>query len=281
MTAGAARGLATVVTTEMREAARLLEPDRYLAALLAPRQVRDSLVILAAFVAELRRIPHIVSDPNLAEIRLTWWRDALLETGSGATGNPLADATRALIVRYALDRAAFEVWFDALADTFYAGPPEDEAELDLQLGLIEGTPFALAAQICGEKPSAELRVVCAMGGVAYGLVRIGLEFPRSLARGRLDLPGLLPDTAEDLREIDAKTARDIMERLANPRIAAFRREFPKLAKNVRTALLPVALVEPYLRACCNQRHDLTRELAEVAPLTRVWRIWRAHMSGHI
>lgn len=54
----------------VRDTARTYAPDRYLAALLAPKSYRDDLIILAAFLGEMERIPKIVREPALGEIRL-------------------------------------------------------------------------------------------------------------------------------------------------------------------------------------------------------------------
>jgi hypothetical protein len=87
----------------VREVARRLEPDRYLAALLSPRRARQDLVALAAFFGEMAHIPRAVSDPIIGEIRLQWWRDALANVRAGAaTGSPVADALGRAIVRHAL-----------------------------------------------------------------------------------------------------------------------------------------------------------------------------------
>lgn len=268
------------VTDEMRQTARTLEPDRYLAALLSPRAARDDLVVLAAFVADLKRIPHIVADPHLAEIRLAWWRDALLAGSGASTGNPLADAMHATIARHELDREALAVWLDAFAHTFYRAAPQDEAHLDLELSLIEGTPFAFAARICGAPANAGMDAATKAAGIAYGLARLGLEFARSLARGRVPLPGLVSEDA-DVNSVSAANARRALSALAPPRIAAMKSTVRAISPAAKAALLPLALVEPYLSASCAQDHDLTRELADVAPLTRVWRVWRAHMSGRV
>lgn len=271
--------MSVIVTDEMRQSARTIEPDRYVAALLAPRNVRDDLIALAAFIAELKRIPLVVSDPHLAEIRLRWWRDALLAgEASAAAGNPTAEAMHGLITRHGLEREALESWLDAFAHTFYAAEPEDEAHLDLEHGLIEGTPFAFAAKICGA--FANGAQAAERAGVAYGLGRLGPDFPRVLARGRVPLPGL-SERGAAASEAEPARARDRLAALGFARLDASRAQFAKLDRPARTALLPLALVEPYLRASCAQGHDLTRELAEVAPLTRVWRIWWAHVSGRI
>ena len=76
-------------TDVVRTAARAFERDRYLAALLSPRGVREDLLALAAFAGELARIPAFVSEPMVGEIRLQWWRDAIragLKDGSGEGG---------------------------------------------------------------------------------------------------------------------------------------------------------------------------------------------------
>ena len=63
---------------EVAAIAREGEPDRYLAALLAPAPEREALLALAAFAAELTRIPlRVVQEPMMGEIRLEWWRTAL------------------------------------------------------------------------------------------------------------------------------------------------------------------------------------------------------------
>lgn len=278
---------AITVTPQMRERARALEPDRYLAALLAPAPVRDDLITLAAFVAELGRIPVTVSDPHLAEIRLAWWRDGLLDGADGKMGDPCADAMRALIARHGLDRAALATWLEAFAHTLYPAAPEDAAHLDLELRLLEGTPFIFAAQICGAPPERAQRA-CETAAQAYGLARVGLNFPRALARGRCPLPGFTDDAdgaAHEVRvgaaAIDAASARAALGQLAAARVAAAKAAFAAADRPVRTALLPLALVEPYLRASCHEGHDLTHELADVAPLVRVWRLWRAHMTGRV
>jgi phytoene synthase len=260
--------------------AREGEPDRYFAALLGPRGVRNDLIALAALTAEIHRIPRAAMDPHLAEIRLQWWRDALLTASEGATGNPIADAFRDVMRRHSLDRGAIEAWFDAFAHTFYAAAPDDEAHLALEHELVEGTPFALAAAISGAKPATDVQGLVRNAGIAYGLARLGLNFPHSLARGRMPLPGFA-DAATEAGGFDQQRARLLMAALARANMRDLSAKFPHLETPVRAALLPVALVEPYLQALETRAHDLARNIGEVAPLTRVWRIWRTHRTKRL
>src|SRR5512145_2880437 len=87
----------------VREVARDLDHDRYLAALLAPVPARDALMTVAALHGEIARIPTSVREPAMGAIRLQWWRDALGgETGPEPTGSPVADRLRHAIESGAL-----------------------------------------------------------------------------------------------------------------------------------------------------------------------------------
>ena len=67
----------------VRTIARDGDLDRYVSALFAPGACREHLFALYAFNVELARIGDQVSEPQLGEIRLQWWRDALDLAASG------------------------------------------------------------------------------------------------------------------------------------------------------------------------------------------------------
>ena len=66
------------------EIIRAGDEDLFLSLGYALEADRARLAALFAFQIELRRIPVIVSEPPLGEIRLQWWREALGEIASGA-----------------------------------------------------------------------------------------------------------------------------------------------------------------------------------------------------
>jgi len=71
--------------SEVPKGGATLDEDFVLALSYAPTPERRRLSALYRLAAELRRIPQIVSEPQLGEIRLQWWREAL---GEMAAGNP-------------------------------------------------------------------------------------------------------------------------------------------------------------------------------------------------
>ena len=256
----------------VRAAAKSGEVDRYLAALLSPRRVRGDLIALAAYVAEIRRIGDEVREATLAEIKLQWWRDALTRSETGErSGNPVADQFAAVVTTHRLPRAKIEDWFDARVHTFYADPPVSDAALALELKLLEGIPFAFAARILGATDADESQDMIADAAVAYGIVRLGLDYPRSLARGRVPLP--LSAMSADAKIYICREAR--------AHLACVKPAFAHATQPQMLALLPLALVEPYLHALERDDHDLSRHIGDIAPLSRVWRIWCTRVSGRI
>ena len=49
------------------------DPERFGAAMTAPRAARAGLLALYAFNLEIARAPRVASEAMLAEIRLRWW----------------------------------------------------------------------------------------------------------------------------------------------------------------------------------------------------------------
>lgn len=264
----------------VRRAARTGAPDRYLAALLAPRAVQSDLIALAAFAAEIEKIVLQVGEPHLGEIRILWWRDALHAGASGdRSGHPVADAFSQAVVRHALPLELVDDYLAAVSHTLYTAPPADDGALSLRLDFSEGVPFALAARILGAAALQPSDDAVHSAAQAYGLSRLGLTIPHLLARGRNPLPPSLVSAGSlepDWREAIAALARDARMQLEHAS-----RAFAAEPRVVRTALLPIALVEPYLRALTRSSHDPSRDLAEIAPLTRLWRLGCAHVRGRL
>jgi 15-cis-phytoene synthase len=262
-----------------RATARAGAPDRYVAALLAPRAVRDDLIVLAAFSAEIEKIPLQVSEPHLGEIRIQWWRDALLSSQPQTkTGHPIADAFADTIQRHDLPQSHISDHLDAAVHGLYADAPADDQQLALELDMKEGVLFALAAHILGGKPVDPATAVIHDAAQAYGLTRLALTLPFALARGRTPFPPLLAP-ANDPPNWNAAITN--VAAAARRHLAHVRAAYSAQPTAIKTALLPLALVEPYLRALSHASHDSARDLADITPLTRAWCIGKSHMRARL
>ncbi|CAN1528327.1 ERG9 Phytoene/squalene synthetase [Caulobacteraceae bacterium] len=72
------------MTEDLDALVRRVDPDRWLSSrFVADEAARADLIALYALDHELTRIPQIVSDPLMGEIRMTWWREGLEEIAEG------------------------------------------------------------------------------------------------------------------------------------------------------------------------------------------------------
>jgi len=77
---------------------RRVDPDRWLSSrFVADEAARADLIALYALDHELTRIPLIVTNPLMGEIRMTWWREGLEEIAEGRTvrSHPVLQAVAA------------------------------------------------------------------------------------------------------------------------------------------------------------------------------------------
>lgn len=267
----------------VRIAARAYERDRYLAALLAPSAVRFDLIALAAFAGEIARIPSFVDEPMMGEIRLQWWRDELVRPPGKRSGHPIADAVRSLIARRGLSLTPFETLIDAHSARLTVASHADDAALAEDLAGTEGIQFDLAWRVLAGSRTEPAPGVVAEAGQAYGLARLALELPARLAEGRSPIPSSrLHAAGIGIAELAAGTAGPPARRLLADLASECRSGLGRVRNDLRgselplrTALLPVALIEPYLQAL-ERAGDDPRGISDVAPLTRVWRLWAAY-----
>jgi phytoene synthase len=276
-------------TDAVRDAARSLGFDRYLSALLAPRGVRDDLITLAAYLGELARIPLTVADPQIAEIRLEWWRGAVEGFASGAdTGNPVADAMGRAARRFELPVDLLLLPIEGRSRELYEDGIPDRSAFEAYFDETEGAAFRLALRMLGVNAAGVPDSLCREAASALGRTHLALSLPRLLAKGRLPFP---PDEAAitgDPRQLGQDPARTAARRIAQvlreearQSLADFRASSSGLPAAAIPAFLPLALIGPYLRAIESPRHDALAGLAEISPLTRVFRLWRAHWRGRI
>ncbi len=271
----------------LREVAIAREPDRYLAATLAPAALRYDLVVLAAFAAEIARIPDLVREPLAGEIRLQWWRDALIGASSeAAAGHPVAMAMRAATARFALPGGIIEGVIDAQADILHGERPINENALRARLAASEGGLFRLAARICAGNDAEADAEAAGLAGLAYGLSRTLVRaegaawplIPRSLVADEDLVPDGESDAAADARVTSALGALSSVARAAHADVAARLRQ---LSRRRRLAFLPLAMVRPYLQALEKEMKLQGSHPSDALPIGRLLRIGWAHASGRL
>jgi phytoene synthase len=257
----------------VRGEARDLDHDRYLAALLAPAPARDALMTVAAFHGEIARIPTNVREPAMGAIRLQWWRDALGgDAAAEPTGSPVVDRLRRDIDSGALPLAEVLSIIDAYETLLQPGALAEAAAIDGFLEESQGAAFRLSARILGVE-DGEAREIVGVAAQAYGRVQLLRALPLLRAKGHNPFAREpVQDWAPVVQPILAATRQSLRE---------LRRLMPVASLTLRTAVLPVALVEPYLAALERLGSRIASEQAGISPLSRVWRIYVARRRGRL
>ncbi len=227
----------------LRQLARAGERDRYLASLYAPDDKRPQLWALYAFAAEISRIPHLVSEPQIGEIRLQWWVDTLDAIGRGeAVDHPVAQALGAVVHEAGLPVEHLQGLVLARQHDLYADQFLSREELETYVAETEAALMQFAAMVLDKSAAARDAALIGLAGSAYGLARL-------LAR-----PGL------QVKFVPAGETIESLRGLAHLRLHQAREA--RFSDNVLPAVLPAALTEQYLSG-------------RMGPLGAQWTLWRA------
>ena len=183
---------------------RRVDPDRWLTSrFIADKRARADVLALYAFDHELARASRVASTQLLAEIRLTWWREALDEIFAGGPirRHPVAGALGEAVRRHDLPREPLEAMIDGQITAL-------EAEFDAAASLawadaVEGSLATAAAFVLD--PRCAERTVAA--GRAWGLALLWRS-------GRATETVLRPLLASAMAE--ARTAADGLSVAAMP-----------------------------------------------------------------
>jgi phytoene synthase len=280
MTAASAGGSGNDAYRHAAELVRLQDRDRYVADLFAPEAVRGDFFALHAFSAEVARIRDVISDPALGEIRMQWWRDAIVHRSGG--GHPVATALLATMHRFSLPPDPFTRLIDARIFDLYDDPMPTLNDLEGYAGDTSSSLIQLAAIMLADGTNPGTAAAAGYGGVAYALTGLMRALPRHAARRQCYLPeAMIASRSVDKEAMFAGRATPELRRLladlrtvARQHLAEAERELATLDPAVRPAFLPLALVRPYLDRMDRPDHDPFAGV-ELASWRRQWLVWRA------
>jgi len=155
------------------------DPDRFFCSLFAPPEKRDALWLLYAFNHELARAREVASEPTLALIRLTWWREVVEDAEkTHEVATPLSAALRENV--FSREDLA------ALVDAREMEAEPEIPDFDSFMTYARGTAGRLA-RIAGKLLGADSQVVEDFG-TAYGISGIFRAAPFLARQNRSLLP---------------------------------------------------------------------------------------------
>jgi 15-cis-phytoene synthase len=258
--------------------------DRFLATLFVPPPARDAVMALYAFNLELARVRELVSDPLPGEVRCQWWRDVLQGEARGSVqSHPVAAALLAAIARYRLPREPLLALIEARTFDLYDDVMPTVGDLEGYCGETSSSLMRLATLVLADGGDPGDPDLPGHAGVAYALTGLLRAVAWHASHGQVFLPAELMETFGVTRE-DVLAGRNSdglrrllrqMRDLARSHLGKARRLLPVAPAQVRSAFLPLALVEPYLARMDRRDYQPFRTAVDLPDWRRIWTLWRA------
>ena len=250
------------------------DPDRRLAALFAPAELRARLFALYAFNHEIARIADATSESLIGEMKLTWWRDAVSDLYLDAPKVRRHSVTEALApLTHLLPQAELLDLVDVRFDDIVAAP---HADLDALLDYVDRTSVRLIRLSLiltrGEMPEAQIRDA----GRAWGLTGLMRAFAWRARIGRApvagdyltELGGTPAMLAQGLGPDKAKAAIQPVRAIAEDAARGFRAAGPLPVEAVPAAGY-VVLAQAYLKRLPSNPFEVAPERSLLARQARL------------
>jgi phytoene synthase len=239
---------------ECRELVRQHDRDTYLATLFAPEAAQPHIFALHAYAIELARIPALVSEPQIGEIRLQWWADTLeSQQEAGEGGHPVAMALAEAVRVNKLPLQPLQQMIEARRFDLYADAMPDMTSLEGYFGETCSVLVQLSCLILDRAQAPAAASAAGVAGVAIGLAG------RLVAQQhvtKLTPPG--QDHAS-------------LVHIAEQRLAEARQAVAEIPKSLLPAFLPLALARLDLAA-------VQQGKSRAPQWRRQWCLWRAARS---
>lgn len=249
--------------------------DRYLSVLFAAEAKRPALFTLYAFNVEVARVRDLIHEPMPGEIRLQWWRDAILGEAP-AVGNPVAEALIRTIREYELPPAAFDNMIEARLFDLYDDPMPSRTDLEGYCGETASALIQLAGLVLDRDAALATADLAGHAGCAQAVTGLLRSLPIHLARGQCYVPRDVLSAAGTTPEefvaqqggAAGKRAVSAMIALAREHVGKFEEGARALPPSLRPAYLPAALASAYLALISKASVDPFKQITDISPLWR-------------
>lgn len=272
----------------LAEMVRAGDRERYTASLYAPENKRNALLALYAFNIEIARIRDLTNEPMVGEMRLLWWRDAIVGGSSTETaGHPIAEVLCGAISDNGLPVAAFENMIEARRFDLYNDPMPSRNDLEGYCGETAGALIQLSALVLDADAAATHADAAGHAGCAQAIAGLLSLLPHHAARGQCFVPSdVLAAAGASVEEFtagepgaSAENAVAAMLALGREHLSAFEALARDLPATLRPAFLPVAATGAWFHKLERAGKQVFEHPVKPSPLRLSAAIFRRAMFG--
>jgi len=261
----------------------------YYAFLFLPRERRAAITAFYAFCREVDDVVDEVTDPGVADAKLSWWSGEIAQAFAGTPTHPVTLALAPHIQPFGLRQEQLQAVIEGcrmdLTQTRYLDFPG----LARYCHLVAGVVGEVAARIFGQTEAATTQYAHKLG-LAFQLTNIIRDVGEDALRGRIYLP------ISELQQFDVK-AHEITQRQYSDRFTALMRFQAQRAHQLydeALALLPAAdrraqkpglmmasIYRTLLREIEADGFQVLHQRTSLTPLRKLWLAWKVQALGKL
>ena len=253
---------------------------------LPPRQ-RSAITALYAFCREVDDTVDEIADPEVARIRLQWWRTELQRLFTGHPEHPVTRALEPHLTQFGIDAPRLQEIVDGMQMDLDQTRYLDFSNLRLYCHRVAGVVGTLSAGIFSEGDQACSEYAENLG-VALQLTNIVRDIGEDARRGRIYLP--IEDlqrfkvSAKDLLDARHSEGFEALMRFQAERARGFYRKAFELLPDTavraqRPGLIMAAIYASLLDEIQDDGFRVLSHRVRLTPLRKLWIAWKTWMRG--
>lgn len=261
--------------------------------ILAP-QPRSAITALYAFCREVDDVVDECSEPQLAAVKLSWWKTELDRLFAGSPSHPVGKALEPRISDYGLPRDAFDAIIAGCEMDLSQNRYATWSELDRYCDRVAGAVGLLSARIFAkaerdDQPAGQDTLEYAMLlGRALQYTNIIRDVGDDARKGRIYLPlealsTHRVDVASILRLEHTQALQQMLSEMATRAHSLYDQALQILPRDERAAqrpgLIMASIYRELLRLIESESYQVLHQRISVAPARKVWLAWRASMGA--
>jgi phytoene synthase len=252
-----------------------------------PEEQRRAITALYAFCREVDDVVDECVDPNLALVKLGWWREEISALYQGAPRHPVGRALAPHVERLALSQDQFAEIIEGMRMDLTLNRYPDFASLRLYCHRVAGVVGRISAEIFGYQDPGTPRYAEQLG-LAFQLTNIIRDVGEDARRNRIYLPAeelaRFSVSADDiLRARHTEPFEDLMrfqvERALDHYRAALAALPPVDRKAQRAGLVMAAIYRKLLEEIRADGFRVLDRRIALTPLRKLWTAWRTWNAG--
>ncbi len=254
----------------------------YYSFMFLPPQQRQAIVALYAFCREVDDVVDECSDPNLAQIKLAWWRSEIDKLFKGTPNHPVTQALQTALQHYNLPQEHFLEIIDGMEMDLTQFTYNSFKDLSLYCYRVASVVGLMAAEIFGMKERQTQKYAHNLG-MALQLTNILRDVAEDSQRGRIYIPldelerfGVHTDDILKFRDSD--NVHKLMAFQAQRADEYYEKAFSQLPEvdryTQRSGIIMAAIYREILKEIEADGLNVLTQRVSLTPIRKLWIAWK-------